>query len=70
MSKAAKCPDCGCEEFLSGPEGGMSVNIECVDCGADFNFNVFGMERIGWNNSGRWLEPGKLRQVSEKVGKM
>lgn len=32
-----KCPDCCGEHFLAGPEGGLTQNVECADCGARFN---------------------------------
>ena len=32
------CVFCGCTEFLEGPCGGLSVNVECDRCGARFNF--------------------------------
>jgi hypothetical protein len=31
------CPDCGCSIFRPGPCGGLSQNIECVQCGSRFN---------------------------------
>ena len=31
------CPDCGCERFWNGPEGGGAVNIQCTKCRARFN---------------------------------
>jgi uncharacterized protein YbaR (Trm112 family) len=31
------CPDCKSSTFLTGPEGGGSVNILCSQCGAKFN---------------------------------
>jgi hypothetical protein len=47
------CPDCESGEFLSGPEGGCSINIKCdnAKCGSKFNFMTaagisLGMERI------------------------
>jgi len=33
-----KCPDCGERHFFEGPRGGMSVNIACSRCGAEFNW--------------------------------
>lgn len=33
----AACADCGCREFLFGPKGGMCQNVQCSDCGAQFN---------------------------------
>jgi len=32
-----KMPCCGCEDFIEGPSGGMSINILCANCGAKFN---------------------------------
>lgn len=43
-----KCPDCGSEEFLQGPSGGLSVNIQCDKCKHWFNHMGFGLERIHW----------------------
>jgi hypothetical protein len=31
------CPDCGGFIFRPGPRGGVSQNIECVECGSRFN---------------------------------
>lgn len=33
------CPDCGCTEFIDGPTGGVSQNVECSNpnCGSRFN---------------------------------
>jgi hypothetical protein len=35
----SSCPDCGGLEFLDGPRGGMSQNIQCArpSCGTWFN---------------------------------
>lgn len=46
-----KCPDCGGREFHIGPRGGMSINIQCVNCKAAFNVTpgisgTFGKERL------------------------
>ena len=35
------CPDCGGEEFLMGPRGGLSQNIKCGGCGSEFNVAPF-----------------------------
>lgn len=34
---ANRCPDCGNDHFWRGPSGGLSVNIECSQCGSRFN---------------------------------
>ena len=31
------CPDCGCGVFRPGPRGGISQNVECVQCLSRFN---------------------------------
>jgi len=28
-----RCPNCNGGEYLAGPEGGLSMNIECKQCG-------------------------------------
>ena len=33
----ATCPDCGIGELRNGPEGGISRNVACVNCGSEFN---------------------------------
>jgi hypothetical protein len=72
------CPDCLANDFMAGPMGGAALNIECYGCGSCFNIapaNNFGgginvhrplllAERIGWNNSGRWVEKGRLRETA------
>lgn len=62
---AGLCPSCGGNEFLNGPRGGMSQNIECASCGENYNVTpddgppFFSIDLIGWNKSGRWAERGK-----------
>jgi hypothetical protein len=63
------CPDCGGDEFMRGPSGGLSINIECVGCGARFNIvhhaaaapGVILIERIAntgpWPPRGPWIPP-------------
>lgn len=31
------CPDCGGEDFLEGPHGGLAVNVKCSKCGCKLN---------------------------------
>jgi len=67
-----QCPDCHGKNFIMGPHGGMSQNIECSSCGSNFNVgpfddgvflgSVFMVDRIGWNISGRWAEKGRLKE--------
>jgi hypothetical protein len=44
-----KCLACGGTNFLRGPEGGLSQNIQCVKCGNRWNVSVpgFPLEWIG-----------------------
>jgi DNA-directed RNA polymerase subunit RPC12/RpoP len=37
----ARCSDCGSKNFYGGPEGGLSQNVKCVDCGSEFNVTWF-----------------------------
>ena len=51
-----RCPNCGGNKFLIGPEAGLSHNIECKGCGIDFNVTLFNgklifAEWVGYNNS-------------------
>lgn len=43
-----RCPDCGSEKFIPGPRAGLSVNIQCFQCGSKFNISyiMFFAERI------------------------
>lgn len=48
------CPDCGSHRsFLAGPRGALCQNIQCGECGSEFNVgprvggSVFFAERIG-----------------------
>ena len=43
------CPNCGSHDFYEGPEGGGSVNIQCVNCFKYYNYmGMFGyMQDIG-----------------------
>lgn len=32
------CPDCGSKKgFYEGPSGGLSTNIQCIECGQAYN---------------------------------
>lgn len=39
------CPDCY-GELKDGPCGGLSINKECLQCGARFNDMIMASERI------------------------
>jgi hypothetical protein len=61
------CPDCAAHQFRRGPAGGMSVNIECCQCGSRFNVAVYtgrliSAERIAYN--GEWPDRGFWDGVS------
>lgn len=34
------CPDCHHRGFVLGPQGGMSINVECGNLGCRHRFNV------------------------------
>jgi len=38
LNERGQCPDCQGKLFNSGPEGGMSMNIRCAECGSKFCF--------------------------------
>lgn len=66
------CPRCQGTEFWSGPEGGMSINVKCVDCGAYYNYTpVFNppLESIigsGWGPPPR-LESYRAVEVQQRM---
>lgn len=44
-----RCPDCGEQKLMKGPEGGLSINVYCgnEDCRSMFNvMGILGIERI------------------------
>ena len=51
------CPDCGSENFMEGPAGGMSQNVKCSGCGHWFNWAlpVF-IQRIHISSDGRFYD--------------
>lgn len=50
---AGKCPNCGNKEFFEGPEGGMSVNVECAKCGLRWNATFGWAAHMSWQYIGR-----------------
>lgn len=41
------CPDCGNSFWIEGPSGGLSINMLCGLCFAEFNdMGPFGLDRI------------------------
>lgn len=45
--KPTSCPQCGVTEWIAGPSGGGSQNVQCAGCKKWFNQSVFGLEDIG-----------------------
>ena len=43
--KDLACPACGSKEFYFGPEGGISINIQCADCLKWYNY-TFGFNKL------------------------
>lgn len=41
------CPDCGSRMLISGPEGGLTMNVLCGGCLTEFNESFIQSERIG-----------------------
>jgi len=37
LRDTGRCPDCKEGVLMEGPEAGCMVNVECADCGAEFN---------------------------------
>lgn len=58
MSGAFQCP-CGSAIFRPGPRGGLSQNVECVQCKSRFNVTYWQGHLI-WaepiDNNGEWRE--------------
>jgi len=47
------CPDCGGEQFMEGPSGGMSTNVRCSSCKHWFNMSLpVCIERIHIDSNG------------------
>jgi len=47
------CPDCGSNEFIEGPCGGMAQNVKCAKCGHWFNFALpVAIQRIHIDSEG------------------
>lgn len=64
--KGGVCPNCGSNEWWSGPEGGMSVNVECGVCHLRWNANAMGMS---WQFIGRgpkYVEPAMAALYKDK----
>ena len=61
---ANRCPDCAAREtFVQGPHGGMSVNIACKACGAEFTFCPFA-PTMSQRTGEKWLpDRERLRGV-------
>lgn len=53
FARTGRCPDCGGEEFIDGPRGGLSRNMKCATawCGSEYNIaryegRIFHVDRI------------------------
>ena len=66
------CPDCGKNELLSGPSGGMSMNVGCNSCLMEFNVHhhfggILGVDRTGKMTPSRarvfGIEPEEYIQI-------
>lgn len=61
-------PCCGLEIlYQNGPCGGMSQNIRCCHCGAEWNISLFGPERISVSEQGfvESLQKMEARKLTE-----
>jgi len=38
--KLNACPDCGSDQFMEGPSGGMATNVKCLGCNHWFNLGL------------------------------
>lgn len=53
------CPDCGGLDFLAGPRGGLSQNMECSSCGAEYNIARY---------EGRIIMVGRIHRETQPDG--
>ena len=60
------CPNCNYKKFSTGPEGGLSVNIWCGQCGSRYNYSPFGLDTIEIRNEHKdIIRDEKLRKLLE-----
>jgi hypothetical protein len=52
IGKKKRCPDCG-GRLLGGPQGGLAVNVCCMQCHSEFNVTIVGNAVIGQRISDR-----------------
>lgn len=64
--RGGRCPNCRGQSFYQGPEGGLSMNVECAQCGCRWNANAVGMnwQYIGRNDEFRAM----VRRARAKSG--
>jgi len=69
-----KCPDCGAtDKWQQGPEGGLSENWRCGDCGSQFNigpapaFHERVSEPSPWHNCPEHVWAGERIQIGQLV---
>lgn len=46
LTRNSTCPDCQRGDLLEGPSGGLSTNLRCGSCSAEFNHHGFGANRL------------------------
>ncbi len=55
------CPNCGSTEWISGPEGGGSQNLQCSKCYKYYNYmGPFGLHEIGDRSDVWGIKPPKI----------
>lgn len=56
----ALCPNCGGDNWIEGPEGGASVNVQCRQCLKYYNWmGPFGFQDIGDRSDVFGIKPTK-----------
>lgn len=56
------CPECGNPEFRFGPSGGLSQNVECVQC--ETRWNATFIDGIPWERLSTVWERLEKKQVA------
>ena len=52
-TRSGRCPNCGNQDFYAGPEGGMSVNVECAKCHLRWNATFGVAAQMSWQYIGK-----------------
>lgn len=71
-AKPPRCKFCKYRDYLAGPEGGLSINIKCSNCGAKYNWAALSGETVQFDTiappSGHGgKEPLFQQQLSERL---